>query len=241
MAERRQKNTPLDADGKQRQYRLRKVGTQNEYVNYFKSPDVFNASGQKVYEPHSQRPTFNKRGKVFTTLEEAEDNLAYYALRRLRYPYDKADFPELEIVVSVIQFEKVASPKTLTEAAIKRLDDFSAAIAKAQKKKGNSRDRDGDYYAEFTFARKLVFTHQPFRYILVTKGVIDRNVMKATESKARIGAVGRMNETTICCFAVNSETDLTFARMALNENLATIWDYQKAKLVFGKPTHKYDN
>ena len=239
MAERRQKNTPLDADGKQRQYRLRKVGTENEYVNYFKSPDVFSPSGQKVYELHSQRPTFNKRGKVFTTLEEAEDNLAYYALRRLRYPYDKADFPELEIVVSVIVFETVASPKLPTEADIKRLDDFSTAIGKASKKNGD-RHRDGDYFSEFNFARKLVFTNQQFRYILVTKGVIDRNVMKATESKARIGAVGRMDDTTICCFAVNSETDLTFARMALNENLATIWDFQKAKLVFGKPTHKYD-
>ena len=240
MAERRQKNTPLDPDGKQRQYRLRRVGSENDYVNYFKSPDVFGAMGQRVYHNHGQRPTFNKRGKVFTTYEEAEDTLAYYALRRLRYPYDKSDFPELEIVVSVVQFEVAKPGNTPTEAEIKRLDDFSKAIAKAYKK-GDRNSRDGDYFAEFNFARKLLFRGETFRYILVTKGVIDRNVMKATEGKARIGAVGRMNDTTICCFAVNSETDLTVARMALNENLATIWDYQKAKLMFGKPTHKYDH
>lgn len=238
MAERRQRNTPIDADGKQRQYRLRKVGTLNEYVNYFKSPDIFTPSGQKVYEPHSQRPTFNARGKVFTTLGEAEDMLSYYALRRLRYPYEKADFPELEIVISVIEFETAKRGNTPSEAEIKKLDDFSMAIAKEQKK--NGKERDGDYYSEFIFAQKLVFRREAFRYILVTKGVIDRSVMKATEGKARIGAVGRMSDNTICCFAVNTDTDLTFARMALNENLATIWDYEKSKLIFGKPVSKYD-
>lgn len=241
MAERRQRNTPLDADGKQRQYRLRKVGTEHDYVNYFKSPDVFDAQGKRVYHPHGQRPTFNKRGKVFTTLDEAEDTLSEYALRRLRYPYEKTDFPELEIVVSVVQFETVKPGKTPSDAEIKRLDNFSTAIAKEQKKNAREKgNRDGDYYSEFHFARKLLFRGETFRYILVTKGVIDRGVMKATEGKARIGAVGRMDDTTICCFAVNSDTDLTFARMALNENLATIWDYQKGKLIFGKPVSKYD-
>lgn len=237
MAERRQKNTPLDADGKQRQYRLRKVGTLNEYQNYYRSVDVFGANGQRIYEPHGQRPTFNKRGKVHTTVAEAQDALADYALRRLRYPHDKADFPDLEIVVSVVVFETVADDKTPSTAAIQRLDKFSKIVGKESSKGGKK--RDGDYSSEFAFARKLTFSNEPFRYILVTQGEIDRNVLKATAAKARIGVVGRMAPNTICCFAVNTDTDLTFARMALNENLTTIWDFQKSKLIYGQPVSKY--
>lgn len=235
MAERRLKNTPLDADGKHRQYRLRKVGTSDQYVNYFKSPD----SGHlRDYTAHSQRPTFNKRGKILTTLAEAEEMLAHYALRRLRYPYDKADFPQLEIVVSVVVTEEVKTGTPPTDDEIKRLDRFSNAVAR-ELSKTSGKKSSGDYSAEFAFASKLTFNHEPFRYILVTKGVIDRGVMKATAGKSRVGAVGRMNDQTICCFAVNSETDLTFARMALNEQLVTIWDYKTAKLVFGQAVSRY--
>lgn len=237
MPARRQKNSPLDADGKQRQYRLRKIGTAHEYVNYYKSADVSPNAG---YVANSQRPTFNARGKIFTTFEEAEDELSYYALRRLRYPYDKADFPDLEIVVSVVEIERIDEGNTPSDAEIKKLDAFSNLISKEFGKRSiGDIVMDGDYFSEFAFAQKMVFRREPFRYILVTKGVIDRSVMKATASKARIGAVGQMTNSTICCFAVDTDADLTFARMALNEQLATIWDYKKSKLVFGRPVSKY--
>lgn len=217
MAQRRTKNVKLAADGKVREYRLRQKADPTEYLNYYNGS---NGSGQ--------RPTFNKHGKVWKTDGDIEDAIFDYQMRRRtmlkKLPATEVDplFPELEIVISYVVVESVRAPRMADPKLLDQLVKFS------EKLKNNS------WTPVYRLAEKQVSRGQPFRYLFVTKGPVDRKIV-GIQHAARIGAFNRMKDDTECVFAVgDSETDLMYARVGLADSLVTIWDFKTLKIIYEK-------
>ena len=181
---------------------------------------------------HNNIPTFTSPGKDWKTVDGARDELLFYNYQRIIHPQGRPptsgapkagagktalqNWPSLEIVSYAMQ--EVATESDTT-------GDLKHAAKFIKKCCVN------DYGSVPNFVKRMAAQGTTFRYLIWAEGShpitdITPVTYQRNGNSQRWDDNGRVpvkGETIVC---VNSDTDLMYLKLKLNDHLITIWDYE---------------